>query len=89
MEWLLVDVATLVQRCCGGDDLAWEALVRRFHGRIFAVAYHYLRDADEARDMAQEVFVRLYRRLNTYRGGDRFEPWLVRLARKKGFASSR
>jgi len=55
----LLDVATLVQRCRHGDDLAWEALVRQYHGRIHAVAYHYLRDADEARDMTQEIFIRI------------------------------
>jgi RNA polymerase sigma-70 factor (ECF subfamily) len=77
----LVDEATLVERCRGGDDLAWEALVRRFQGRIFAVAYHYLRDRDEARDMAQELFIRVYRRLHTFRGGRGILPWMISLTR--------
>jgi RNA polymerase sigma-70 factor (ECF subfamily) len=77
----LLDVATLVQRCRHGDDLAWEALVRRYHGRIYAVAYHYLSDADEARDMAQEIFVRIYEQLPSFRRGDRFVPWMIRVAR--------
>lgn len=77
----MLDVATLVQRCRHGDDLAWEALVRRYHGRIFAVAYHYLRNADEARDMAQEIFIRVYEQLPSFRSGDRLVPWMVRLAR--------
>lgn len=76
-----MDVATLVERCRGGDDLAWEALVRRYQSRVFAVAWHYMRNAEEARDMAQEVFVRVYRRLDSFQGGATFLPWLLRLAR--------
>ena len=77
----MLDVATLVQRCRHGDDLAWEALVRRYHGRIHAVAYHYLRNADEARDMTQEIFIRIYQQLPSFRRGDRFVPWMIRVAR--------
>jgi RNA polymerase sigma-70 factor (ECF subfamily) len=76
-----VDDPTLLDRCARGDELAWEALVRRHQARVFGVALHYMRDADEARDMAQEIFVRLYERLDSFRGGDRFLPWLMRLAR--------
>jgi RNA polymerase sigma-70 factor (ECF subfamily) len=78
---LLLDVASLVERCRTGDALAWEALVRRCHGRVYGLAYHYLRDAEEARDMAQEIFVRVYEHLSSYRSEDRFLPWMVRVAR--------
>ncbi len=71
----------LVARCRQGDDLAWEALVRRLQGRVYSLAYHYLRNREEARDTAQDIFVRLYQKLDTL-GEDRpFLPWLVRLAR--------
>jgi len=81
VESSLLDVATLVQRCRHGDDLAWEALVRRYHGRVYAVAYHYLRERDEARDMAQEIFIRIYEQLPSFSSDDRFVPWMIRLAR--------
>jgi len=55
--------------------------VRRYQGRVYGVAWHYLRDSDEARDAAQEVFVKIYRELHTFQGGARFEPWMLRLAR--------
>jgi len=77
----LLDVATLVQRCRRGDALAWEALVRRFQSRVYSVAYHYVRNAEEARDLAQEVFVRIYERLDGFHGEDRFLPWLLSLTR--------
>ena len=77
----LTDVSTLLERCRQGDDLAWEALVRRYQGRVYSVAYHYMRNADEARDMAQEIFIRIYERLNTFQGGAGFLSWMLSLSR--------
>jgi RNA polymerase sigma-70 factor (ECF subfamily) len=76
-----LDLDLLLDRCRLGDELAWEALVRRYQGRVFAVALHYTRHREEARDTAQEVFVRLYRRLDTVRDSATFLPWLIRLTR--------
>jgi RNA polymerase sigma-70 factor (ECF subfamily) len=77
----LLDDATLLERCRQGNDLAWEALVRRYQGRVYSVAYHYMREPEEARDAAQEVFIRVYQRLETFQGGETFLPWLLSLAR--------
>jgi RNA polymerase sigma-70 factor (ECF subfamily) len=76
-----VDVATLLERCRRGDDLAWEALVRTYQSSVHAVTRYYLRDPEEARDVAQDVFVRLYERLDSFGGGDTFKAWLLRMAR--------
>jgi RNA polymerase sigma-70 factor (ECF subfamily) len=76
----LLEVATLVERCRAGDVLAWEALVRRFQARVHGMALGYLRDAEEARDVAQEVFVRVYGRLDTFGGGELL-PWLLEITR--------
>ena len=51
------DLATLVERCRQGDGLAWETLVRRYQARVYGLAYHYVRDPAEARDLAQEIFI--------------------------------
>jgi RNA polymerase sigma-70 factor (ECF subfamily) len=56
-------------------------IVRRYQGRIYAVAYHYMRNREDARDMAQDIFIRIYRKLDSLQGGERFRPWLMRLAR--------
>ena len=74
------DTQTLVERCRQGDDLAWERLVREHQGRVYAVAYHYVRQPDEARDLTQDAFVRVYQKLNSYTG-EEFLPWLIRLVR--------
>lgn len=76
-----MNLDTLLDKCRQGDDLAWEALVRRYQGRVFAVSMHYMRDREEARDVAQDVFVKLYRKLETLHSGETFLPWLVRMTR--------
>lgn len=75
------DLERLASRCRTGDDLAWEALVRECQGRVFAIAVHYMRDREEARDAAQEVFIKVYRGLHSLQPDAPFLPWLLRLAR--------
>ena len=77
----MIDLDALLARCRRGDALAWEEMVRRYQGRIFGFALYYLRDREEARDAAQEIFVRLYRHLDEITDGGTFVPWLFRLAR--------
>ena len=74
------DVPALVERCRQGDDLAWEQLVRSYQGRVYGLAYHYLGGVEQARDLTQEVFVRIYQQLGTYKG-DGFTAWLLRITR--------
>jgi len=76
-----LDTELLLERCRAGDELAWEALVREYQSRVYAVTRHYLRDPEEARDTAQEVFIRLYQRLDAYDGRDSFKAWLLQVAR--------
>jgi len=73
----------LLARCRAGDEIAWEALVRRYQGRVFAVTMRYLRDREEARDTAQDVFVALYRNLDGVRDDQAFLAWLLRLTRNR------
>lgn len=77
----LLDTDALLARCRQGDDLAWEEFVRQHQGRVFGVAYHYLRDREEARDTAQDIFIKVYQHLHSLREGDALLPWLLRLAR--------
>jgi RNA polymerase sigma-70 factor, ECF subfamily len=76
-----MDPAELLNRCRQGDELAWEVLVRQHQGRICAIAYGYLGDQDEAFDLAQEIFVRVYERLDTCEDPEKFQSWLTRIAR--------
>src|SRR5215471_11594017 len=74
------DSEALARAARGGDLDAFEGLVRRYQRRVYALAYQHLRDPDEAQDLAQEVFVRLYRNLHQYDPVRPFEPWFWRLA---------
>jgi RNA polymerase sigma-70 factor (ECF subfamily) len=77
----VTDLELLLTRCRQGDALSWEALVRRYQARVYGFALHYLRDREDARDTAQEVFIKMYRHLNEFRDGQAFLPWMMRLAR--------
>lgn len=74
------DSEALARAARGGDLEAFEGLVRRYQRRVYALAYQHLRDPDEAQDLAQEVFVRLYRNLDRYDPARPFQPWFWRLA---------
>src|SRR5215831_10168481 len=74
------DSEALARAARGGDLDAFEALVRRYQRRVYALAYQHLRDPDEAQDLAQEVFVRLYRNLDRFDPARPFDPWFWRVA---------
>jgi len=76
-----MDLSIVLERCRGGDELAWEVLVRQFQGRIYGVAYHYVGNAEDARDLAQESFIRLYQNLALCPDEKGFLPWLIRITR--------
>ncbi len=76
-----MELTELVGRCLEGDKLAWEVLVRNYQSRIYGFAYGYVGNADEARDLAQDIFIRIYQKLGTCRDPERFLPWTIRIAR--------
>ncbi len=75
-------VALLVRRCAAGDAVAWEEIVERFNRRIFNICYRFTGSQDDAQDLAQEVFIKIYRTLKTYdtdKGS--FMTWVATLTR--------
>jgi RNA polymerase sigma-70 factor (ECF subfamily) len=75
------ELDALLDRCRRGDDLAWEAFVRQFQRRIYSIACGYASNTDEARDLAQDIFVRLFETRGRWAPADVFTAWLVRVAR--------
>jgi RNA polymerase sigma-70 factor, ECF subfamily len=59
-------VAALIRRCIAGDAAAWEEIVQRYHRRIYNICYRFAGSNDDAQDLTQEVFIKMYRTLNTY-----------------------
>jgi RNA polymerase sigma-70 factor (ECF subfamily) len=74
--------AQLVQLCVRGDGPAWEKLVRRHARRVFGLCYRFTSNRAEAEDLSQEVFLRIYRTLSSYRPADgAFPTWLASVTR--------
>ena len=72
----------LVERCLRGDDAAWEAVVKSYGKRIFNLSYRYTNRRDEAEDLTQEILIRVYQNLKSYRAeSGSFQNWLLRVAR--------
>ena len=74
-----MDEETLIRSAAGGDRAAFETLVERKRDRVFRIAFHLIGDREIARDVTQEVFLRLYRVLHRFRTGEPFDPWLRRM----------
>lgn len=77
---MLSEDELLVRRCQDNDDAAFDALFHRHLNRVYALVYHYVGEAEEARDLTQEVFVRAYAHIRSFRGQSAFTTWLYRIA---------
>jgi RNA polymerase sigma-70 factor (ECF subfamily) len=75
------DLEYILEKCRAGNQLAWESLVRGYQARVYSLAFHYLGNSEEARDAAQEIFLRIYRNINQCRTAEMFLPWLIKISR--------
>jgi len=72
----------LVERCLSGEDAAWEDLVKVHTRRVYAICYRFTGSDHEAQDLTQEVFLRVFRTLKSFRAGEgSFLVWLSRVSR--------
>src|SRR5579863_8117688 len=80
---LLLDADNqLVARCLSGEEAAWEDLVRVHTRRVYSICYRFTGTDQEAQDLTQEVFLRVFRALKSFRAGEgSFTVWLGRVAR--------
>lgn len=70
----------LAGRAQRGDDAAFDRLVARYQGAIYHLALRYRGHPEDARELAQDVFLRVYRKLSAYDANRPFRPWLHTLA---------
>ena len=74
--------AELVKRCLAGDYVAWETIVSRYHQRLYNLAYRFTGRFEESEDLAQEIFLKVFRSLNTYKPeSGPLITWMVRVGR--------
>jgi RNA polymerase sigma-70 factor (ECF subfamily) len=72
----------LVVRCLSGEEAAWEDLVKVHTRRVYAICYRFTGSDQEAQDLTQEVFLRVFRSLKSFRAGEgSFSVWLGKLTR--------
>ena len=75
------EIETLIQRCLRGDQAAWERIVRLHWRRVFNVAYKFVGKHDEAEDLTQDIFVKVFRSLATFDRRANFQTWLISVSR--------
>jgi RNA polymerase sigma-70 factor, ECF subfamily len=74
--------SNLIERCLAGEQGAWEELVQVYTKRVYAICYRFTSSDSEAQDLTQEVFLRIFRTLGSFRAGEgSFTVWLTRLTR--------
>jgi len=71
---------TLIRSTLDGDDMAFAELVGRYKGKVFGIASRFANDSHQLDDIAQEIFIRVWRHLGKFRADAPFEHWLSRIA---------
>ncbi len=74
-------IDTLIQRCLGGDQVAWEDIVRQHRRKVFNIAYKFTGRHDEAEDLTQDIFLKIFKSLNTFDRRANFQTWLISVSR--------
>jgi RNA polymerase sigma-70 factor, ECF subfamily len=82
VENTLDSESTVVARCLQGDETAWEELVRLNTRKVYGLCYRFTGSGSEAQDLTQEVFLRIFRTIRTFRSTEgSFNTWLARVTR--------
>jgi RNA polymerase sigma-70 factor (ECF subfamily) len=71
----------LIERCLHGDQAAWEQIVRQYRRKVFNIAYKFVGRHDQAEDLTQDVFLKLYKSLDTFDRRANFQTWLISVSR--------
>ena len=75
------EIDALIERCLHGDQSAWETIVRLHRRKVFNIAYKFVGRHDQAEDLTQDVFLKLYKSLDTFDRRANFQTWLVSVSR--------
>ena len=74
-------IESLIARCLKGDQLAWEQIVRQYWRKVFNVAYKFVGKHDAAEDLTQDIFLKIFRSLDTFDRRANFQTWLISISR--------
>src|SRR3990167_9195167 len=71
----------LIERCLTGDQTAWDAIVRQHGRKVFNVAYKFVGRHDEPEDLAQDIFLKIFKALKTFDRRANFQTWIISISR--------
>jgi RNA polymerase sigma-70 factor (ECF subfamily) len=74
-------IEVLIERCLRGDQAAWDLIVRQYWRKVFNVAYKFVGKHDEAEDLAQDIFLKIFKSLDTFDSRANFQTWLISVSR--------
>ena len=72
---------SLIEQCLSGDQAAWEVIVRQNWRKVFNVAYKFVGKHDEAEDLTQDIFLKIFKALNTFDRRATFQTWIISISR--------
>jgi RNA polymerase sigma-70 factor (ECF subfamily) len=72
---------TLIERCLAGDQQAWDQIVRQHWRKVFNLAYKFVGRHDEAEDLTQDIFLKIFKALHTFDRRANFQTWLISISR--------
>ena len=75
------EVDALIERCLIGDQQAWDAIVKLYWRKVFNVAYKFVGRHDEAEDLTQDIFLKIFKSLATFDRRANFQTWLISVSR--------
>jgi RNA polymerase sigma-70 factor, ECF subfamily len=72
---------SLIEQCLAGDQAAWEQIVRQNWRKVFNVAYKFVGKHDEAEDLTQDIFLKIFKALKTFDRRANFQTWIISISR--------
>jgi RNA polymerase sigma-70 factor (ECF subfamily) len=75
------EIEALIQRCLEGDQLAWDAIVQQYRRKVFNVAYKFVGRHEEAEDLTQDIFLKIFKALSTFDRRANFQTWIISISR--------
>src|SRR6266404_1916896 len=75
------EIEALIQRCLQGDQLAWDAIVQQYRRKVFNVAYKFVGRHEEAEDLTQDIFIKIFKSIGTFDRRANFQTWLISVSR--------
>src|SRR5512137_1533379 len=76
-----VAIDQLIEQCLAGDQAAWEQIVKLHWRKVFNVAYKFVGSHEQAEDLTQDIFLKIFRSLDTFDRRANFQTWLISISR--------